>query len=189
MANKVKYGLRNVVYAVITEGEGGAITYGTPVAIPGAVNLSLSPVGDSNDMYADDTVYFNQTANQGYEGDLEIAMIPESFKMDVMGEVKDANGALIENADATPKAFALGFEVQGDNKPRRTWLYNCKASRSNQDAQTTEAGITPQTDTLSLKAMPRLTDKKVKVVMEKSSTNETAFNGFFSEVYEQTSSI
>ena len=28
--NKVEFGLRNVHYAVITEGDDGAITYGTP---------------------------------------------------------------------------------------------------------------------------------------------------------------
>ena len=59
MANKIKYGLRSVYYAKITEGEGGAITYETPVAIPGAVNLSLSGVGDTNDFYADDTIYYS----------------------------------------------------------------------------------------------------------------------------------
>lgn len=188
MANKVKYGLRNVVYAVMSETD-GVISYGTPAPINGAVNISLSAVGDNTDFYADDTVYFNQTANQGYEGDLEIALIPDDFKINVMGEVRDSNGALIENADAKPKAFALGFEVQGDAKGRRTWLYNCKASRSNQDAQTTEAGITPATETLSLKAMPRLTDKKVKASLENSETSATAYNNFFDEVYESTASI
>ena len=38
MANKVKYGLSNCYYAVLDETTG---TYGTPVAMPGAVNLSL----------------------------------------------------------------------------------------------------------------------------------------------------
>ena len=189
MANKVKYGLRNVVYAVITEGEGGTISYGTPVAIPGAVNLSLSAVGDNTDFYADDVVYFNQTANQGYEGDLEIAKIPDHFRTAVLGETQDSNGALIESADAKPKAFALGFEIQGDSKGRRTWLYNCKASRPNQDSQTIEAGITPQTDTLSLKAMPRLTDKKVKVSLEDSESSSTAYTGFLTEVYEGATSV
>lgn len=189
MANKVKYGLRNVYYSVITEGTGGAITYATPVKIDGAVNLSLSGVGDTNNMYADDAIYFSSTANQGYEGDLEIALIPKSFLKDVMGLTEDANGALLENSDAIVKGFALGFEVQGDSKPRRTWLYNCKASRPNQDAQTKETGITPNTEKLSIKVMPRLTDKNVKVTMELSDTNQTAYNGFFTQVYENTASI
>ena len=44
MANKVKYGLKNVHYAVITENN-GETTYDTPKPIPGAVNLTLSPRG------------------------------------------------------------------------------------------------------------------------------------------------
>lgn len=189
MANKVKYGLRNVYYAKITEGAGGAITYGTPVAIPGAVNLSLSGVGDTNDFYADDTIYYSNTANQGYEGDLEIALIPKSFYKDILGLAEDTNGALFEKADATVSGFALGFEVQGDNKPRRTWLFNCKASRPNQDAQTAESGITPATETLSIKVMPRIADKSVKVTMEKTDENTTAYNGFFSAVYDTPASV
>ncbi len=41
MANKIKYGLKNVHAALQTQGEGGAYTYGTPQAIPGAVSMSL----------------------------------------------------------------------------------------------------------------------------------------------------
>jgi len=188
MANKVKYGLKNVYYSVITE-TGGTITYATPVKIDGAVNLTLSTAGDVTDFYADDVDYFSQYANQGYEGDLEIALLPDAFKKDILGESEDSNGALIENANATIKKFALGFEVQGDDKARRTWLYYCSASRPNVEAQTKEASITPKTDVLSMKATPRTTDENVKVVMTKSATNETAFNAFFSAVYEQVTSI
>ena len=40
--NKVKFGLKNVHYALLQEGEEGAITYGTPVPMPGAVSMSLA---------------------------------------------------------------------------------------------------------------------------------------------------
>jgi phi13 family phage major tail protein len=184
MANKVKFGLRNVYYAVITETADG-IEYGTPKQILGAVNMSLTASGDSSDFYADDVAFFSQYANQGYEGSLEIALLPEDFKVDVLGEVKDTNGALIEKGSATAKNFALGFEVQGDSTARRTWMYYCSASRPSVEEQTTEASITPKTDTLNLKATPRSTDTKVKVVMTRTDENSAVFESFFKSVYEQ----
>ena len=35
--NKVVFGLRNAHYSIITEGEGGEITYSVPVPLKGAV--------------------------------------------------------------------------------------------------------------------------------------------------------
>jgi len=55
--NKVKFGLKNAHYAVVSNNN-GVITYGTPVRIPGAVNLVLNPKGDKTEFYADDMAYF-----------------------------------------------------------------------------------------------------------------------------------
>ncbi len=182
MSNKVKFGLRNVKYSKITI-SGGVETYATPVPIPGAVNIALAPAGDTAEFYAVDSLYFTQANNQGYTGDLEIALIPEAFMLDILGMTVDDNEALIESADAATSAFALCFEVQGDTKGRKTWLYNCTCARPNQDAATKEKGITPSTDKLSLIVAPRVSDKKVKVSLVLGDTNETAYNSFFTTVY------
>ena len=184
MANKVKFGLSNCVIAPITAVSASTYTYGTPISVPGAVNLSLSPAGDTNDFYADNLIYFSSTANQGYEGDLEIAMIPDTIRTGILGETTDANGALVESADDTIKNFAFGFQIEGDKQNRRFWYYNCSLTRPANNGATTEASITPQTDTLNMKAMPRLTDKKVRVMLEKTEENAAAYNSFFSNVYE-----
>jgi phi13 family phage major tail protein len=186
---KIIYGLKNVVCAKYTIKPDGTYEYATPFKIPGAVSLSLSTSGDSNDFYADDVIYNSSNANQGYEGDLEMALIPEEFKTDILGETKDSNGALIENADAEQNGFALGFEASGDVKARRTWFYNCNASRPNVDAKTKEKSISPSTEKLTIKAMPRLNDHAIKVVMELTDSNKTKYDSFFSEVYEKTASV
>ena len=103
MANKVKYGLSNVYYAKATiDPSTGAATYDTPVAIKGAVNLSLDPQGELSPFYADNIKYYTVNNNSGYEGDLEIALIPDSFRKDILGEVED-DGSVINRSVATGK--------------------------------------------------------------------------------------
>ena len=51
--NKVKFNICNVHYALITVSEEGEVTFGTPVAMPGAVSLSLEPNGEPSNFYAD----------------------------------------------------------------------------------------------------------------------------------------
>lgn len=185
MANKVKFGLSNVHIAKITYGEGGAITYGTPFALKGAVNLTLDPEGEAADFFADNTKYFTASANQGYSGSLEIALINDTFRTTILGESTDKNGALIENKDNVISDFALGFQIDGDQNNRRYWLYSVSAARPSTSSQTIENSKEPVTDTLDITATARLTDGAVRVFMEKSDTNTAAYEGFFEAVYEQ----
>lgn len=181
--NKIKYGISSVYYSVITE-NGNTITYGTPVALPGAVSLSISPKGDESNFYADNYAYYKQFANQGYEGDLEIALITEDFREDVLNEIKDSKGVFIEKANATIQSFALGFEVQGDQKAQRFWFYNCTCSRPNVEAETKSEAIDPKTEQLSLIVSPRADGK---VGAKSSSTTDSAtYSGWFSAVVEET---
>lgn len=108
MANKVKYNLKNVHAAKLTRTEDGGYSYETPRAIPGAVSISLDAEGDTSPFYADGIVYFRSVSNNGYSGDLEIALIPEWFRTDILKEELDKNGVLVENSKiAEMEKFAL----------------------------------------------------------------------------------
>lgn len=177
-ANKVKYGLQKCYYAIFTEEDG---TYGTPVALPGAVSLSLEQKGETAPFRADNIDYWTSVSNNGYEGDLELALVPDSFLTDVMGESTDATtGLQYELADAKPKAFALLFQFEGDQHATRHIMYNCKASRPSVASQTTPDGaIEPQTETISLKASARPQDNVVKA---KAKESDTCYDTFFTTV-------
>lgn len=179
--NKVKFNLKNCHYAKATFDEEGVPTYGTPKRLPGAVSLSLDISGEPENFYADGIVYYVINNNQGYEGDLELALIPESFRVDILKEEKDDNGVLIENADAELEHFALLFEFDGDRKHIRHALYNCAASRPGIEGQTNEDSKTVQTETLTLHATP-LTDGKVKAKTG-DETDSTVYEGWYDNVY------
>ncbi len=179
--NKVKFGLENVAYAKATTTADGVTTWADPVKIPGAVNLSLDSDGEPENFYADDGVYYVINNNNGYNGDLEIAMVPESFLVDIMNQTKDENGVLIENADAELNEFALGFQFKGDKKKIRHWLYKCSASRASISSSTTEATKSVQTETLKISATP-LANGRVKAKTG-DSTSDTVYNTWFDKVY------
>lgn len=155
----------------------------------GAVSLSADPEGDTTPFYADNVVYYTTTANNGYSGDLEVAMIPDTFLTDILGQVTDTNGALFEANDDVNSPFALMLQIDGDKKNRRVCYYNCTAQRPSAEANTTEDTKEPQTDTISITMAPRTTDKLVKCVMELTEDNATAYNNFFTAVYEKTASV
>lgn len=182
MGNKVKYNLKNVHAAKLTRTEDGGYTYETPRAIPGAVSISLDAEGDSSPFYADGIVYFRSTANNGYSGDLEIALIPEWFRTDILREDLDQNGVLVEKSTITEmEKFALLFEFDGDVRCIRHVLYNCTASRPSIESETKEDTIEPGTEKLSLTADLR-EDGLVKSRTGDATSTET-YNGWYDEVY------
>lgn len=185
MSNKVKYNLKNVHAAKLTETVTEGVTsysYATPQAIPGAVSITLDAEGDSSPFYADGIVYFRSYANNGYSGDLEIALIPEWFRTEILKEVLDTNGVLVEKADnAESVKFALLFEFDGDERAIRHVMYNCSASRPSIESSTKEETIEPGTETLSLTADPR-EDGLVKS-RTGDTTAKATYDGWYQSVY------
>lgn len=156
--NKVKYNIKNVHVAKQTEKttEGTTTyTYDDPKSIPGAVSISLDAQGEISKFYADGIAYYVTSANNGYEGDLEMALIPSWFRVEILNEEQDKNGVLAENANKTTNPFALLFEFDGDVKAIRRCLYNCTCTRPSIASETKEETVDPGTETLTITNSPR----------------------------------
>lgn len=150
MASKVKYNLKNVHWALATTNGYSS----TVSAWPGAVALSLEPQGEDYTFYADGIAYFEYHTNNGYSGDLECALIPEAFRKEVLGEAADSLGNLIELDDVNIVNFALGFQIDGDDKDNFFWFYNCSASRAAVAGNTKEENLEVQTETINFSNKP-----------------------------------
>lgn len=189
MANKIKYGLKNVYYAIGTPQTNGSMTYGSPVAFPGAVSLSLEPQGDNTPFYADNFVYWVGNGNTGYQGDLEIARVITSFKEDVLGMVKDGKNVLVEDMNAPIVHFALLFQFEGDEKATRHIMYNCTCTRAADAGQTKGESVEPQTEKLTITATsiysPNLDTDVVKAEANADS-DSTTYTNWFQTVYMPT---
>lgn len=183
--NKVTFGLEKVHIAFFDETSQTQPAWKTPIPIPGAVRFTPTAVGETTNFYADNTLYFSYTANNGYTAELEMANVPDAILAEMLGWEIDENGALIEVSDAIPKHFALMAQVQGDKRNRRFVFYDCVASRPAKERQTKAESITPNTDVLNLTISPIEIGGRmiVRGEMELSDTNQTEFNNFFSAVY------
>ena len=187
MANKIKFGLKNVFFAPCTIATDGSATYTTPVAFPGAVSLSLDPQGENTPFYADNIVYWVGASNTGYEGDLEIARVNDEFKKQVLGYIQNSDGALLEDANAPAVHFALLFQFEGDEKATRHVMYNCTATRPATAGNTKEESVEPQTETVTIKATS-IYVSNVKggsdiIKAEMPEATDTPYTTWFSSVY------
>lgn len=184
--NKIKYGLKNVYYAVATIATDGSATFGTPVAFPGAVSLSLSAEGERSPFYADNIEYWVGSANNGYSGSLEMARLTDSFKKDILGYVEDSKHVVYEDADAQAVHFALIFQFEGDQNTTRHVLYNCTCGRPEVSGSTKNETIEPQTETVDLSAKSIYVAALDAYLVKSETTKDTAdadYESFTTAVY------
>lgn len=180
---KIKYNLKNVHFAPRTENELG-VSYETPIAFPGAKAISLEAQGEITKFYADGMVYWQAASNNGYEGDLEMALFTDEIREKILSEIKDAAGVLLEDANALPKSFALLFEISTDEKGYRFCFYNCTITRPSTESETVEETIEPGTENATISCAPESNGiVRARTTME---TNEDVYNNWYQAVYVKT---
>jgi phi13 family phage major tail protein len=173
--NKVRFGLKNVYYAVLTESTDGTNnTFASPKAVPGAVSMTLDSNSSDGTFYADNVSYYKTFANNGYTGSLEMARINDDMMKDVFGMTVNSANLLVESTGVQPKPFALMFQIEGDQREELNVLYRVvPTSKPSIGSQTVEETVEPVTQSFDFEALPLVTGPSYQKGLIKARTTDT----------------
>lgn len=183
---KVKFGLKNCYYAKATIKEDGTATYADPKRLPGAVALNMDPSGETSPFYADDIVYYTAPGSTGYTGTLELALIPDEFYADCLGQdTTTEEGVVIEDDSAQAASFALLFEFTTDEKAQKHVMYNCTATRPSISGQTKGQTTEVKTETINITATSIFNkEKDCNIVKAKAKAGSAPYSGWYENVWQ-----
>ncbi|MGI6751086.1 MAG: major tail protein [Anaerovoracaceae bacterium] len=192
--NKVRFGLSKLYIAFISSFDAdGVPTYSSPQPIPGAVSLSADSESTETIFWADNTKYYITHASTGGAIECEVAKFSDEILAEMLGDIVDAVGGLIEVNGGIQKQFALMGQLEGDISARRFCYFCCTGSKPNVEAHTTEDSITPSTETMTISTQPVPLSKDGKLMLKYSlaydesiTGNKAAYEGFFNAVYKPT---
>lgn len=193
--NGIQYGLEDVAYRV--ENDDG--TYGAEKVIDWPVNLTLDFQSQLLKFYANDDTAASIETDDGFSGSLEAMYFPDDFLVDVLGQVRDSNGAILQGGGEKSKYFALRFKFKGDKYDKKRWACKCKATAPTGAHTTTEgSSINADHETINLTAIAKTftegtgaqATKTKYAVATMSDTTEThdAYETFFNMVPHGTAS-
>lgn len=186
---RTRYGLSNVHIAVYDETAG---TYGSWIAIPGAVSLTSDSEANSTDFYADNVVYDVISVSSRETGTIEFAALENDIFKTLLGWADDSTSGLTY-LDTEPKniTVALGYEVSGNQGKLRGLRYNVKFSEPSDNANTVTESTDPDTISLDFTAIGRdftigsgtsaVTKNVLKARVEEDAESD-AWTNFFKKV-------
>lgn len=185
--NKVHYDLTNVYIAkMLTDGD--EPTWDTPTRMYGAISMDLSAQGDTYKLRADGIDYYVSVSNNGYEGDVNFAMIPDWYRQNILGEkLSEKDKVLVENAQVEPAHYALIYEFLYDKKHRKHVLYNCVSTRPNIAGENKDNQKEPDTESLTITASP-LADGNVKASTTEG-TPDSVYTGWTASVWTKDTTV
>jgi phage major tail protein, phi13 family len=179
--DKIIYGLSHVC---ISKWDAATGKYGTPKAIKGAVSIELNPLIDKVEPTIGKGV--KETIIErlnGFDGTIELQIVPSWFYVDVFGDTLDDKGAMyVTSKRRNLPTFALLFEFKTDSHARRFVFYNCKYFRPSIAGKTTSDKLETQKEKFDIQIRPRRDDDKI-YNWTTSDIDTDIYNDWFNTVY------
>ena len=161
--------LAKVGYALITE-TADKIEYGDIIWFKsteaGGREISASPNGETNTIYADGLPVIQATDNAGYDITLQLLAIIDDVETDWFGKKQLADGTILEIGDVSENprfALVAAKELFANAKKYAidTYFYCSASERPSKKSKTSEGKFDPEFPEISIAAAPRPDNKFV----------------------------
>ena len=175
-------GLNNLHFAILTKDTAEELIYETPKPIAGAIEATINPAVDTQELYADDQLWESVSTLGKIDVEVGTADLPLAVRAKLLGnEIVD--GVLIENKADIPPYIALGFKsLKSNGKYRYVWLLKGVAQPMAEDYSTKKDSVEHKTPSISFTFMPRLHDGQWKHTADEDSEDFTGADTWFEKV-------
>ena len=181
-------GCRDVVFAKMTADASSGTTYESDLFFaPGVIEVALTAQTTNESIAADDVpLYEVLNSLDGFDLSLTMASVGSDGRAYLLGNTVDAKGVLFEASDDEAPYVAMGFKTaRSDGSDDYIWLYKGRFAQGDSTFHTKEKGqVNWQTPVLTASFIPRISDKKIRcVVNSEDSSASTIISSFFSAPY------
>ena len=175
-------GLNELHYALLTEDTQEAISYGEVKPLSGAINATINPTVNTQELYADDQLWESVSALGKIDVEVETAQLPLNLRAELLGnELK--NGVLIEKANDSAPHLALGFKsLKSNGSYRYIWLLKGVAQPIAEDYSTKRDNVEHKTPRLRFTFMSRIHDGQWKHTADEDSEEFSGEESWFEQV-------
>lgn len=151
MAAQVRFGAKDLVYAVLTESSdvsGGTPVYGTPATLANLAKIAVNPNGNSSILFADDGPRFVGDTIGKIDVTFDLADISTTAYAEVLGHTV-VNGTISEKITDQSPYIAVGFKItRTGGYYDYMWLLKGKLTKPDISAETKKETINFQMQTL-----------------------------------------
>ena len=180
-------GLTDLHFAVLSKDTKDEVVYEDVERMAGAINATISPTVNTQELYADDQLWESVSALGKIDVEIETADLPIDLRARLGGN-KLENGVLIEKASDSAPHIALGFKsLKSNGKNRFVWLLKGVAQPMAEDYSTKKDNVEHKTPKLKLTFMPRAHDSEWKHTADEDSAEFTGVDTWFDKVPGDTS--
>ncbi len=188
MANRPAIGVKDLVYALLTESSdvaGGTAVYGTVKALAGLGKITVNPNGNAAVLYGDDQAQHVANSIGKIDLSIDLADISPSAYAEILGHTYAAGGVLEKVEDISPYV-AVGFKRThtGSSVETYNWLYKVKFMQPDTSAETKKESISFQSQSLRAIAVPLISSGvwRLQLRTDDENASSSVIAAFFSTV-------